>query len=61
MEPCDAAMALHEEQVIEVLGEVEVLESHVDMEDNLKEVQPPQDKAFYMVLGPTCTPTRTPA
>ena len=38
MRPHDAAMALHEEQVIKVLGEVEVLETHVDVEDNLKEV-----------------------
>ena len=34
----DAAAALHEEQVTEVLGEVEVLETHVVAEDNLKEV-----------------------
>ena len=59
-EPRDAAMALHEEQVIKVLGEVELLETHMDVEDNLKEVLPPQDQAFYMVLDPTCTPTRTP-
>ena len=52
MEPHDTAMALHEEQVIEVLGEVEVLETHVVVEDNLKEVVLPQDLAFYMVLDP---------
>ena len=51
MEPCDAAAALHKEQVIEVLGEVEVLETHVVV-DNLKEVSLPQDRAFYMVLDP---------
>ena len=51
-EPRDAATALHEEQVIEVLGEVEVLETHVVVEDNLKEVILPQDLAFYMVLDP---------
>ena len=45
-EPCNMAMALHEEQVIEVLGEVEVLETHVDVEDNLKEAMPPQYQAF---------------
>ena len=37
-------------------GEVEVLETHVDMEDNLKEVKPPHDQAFYMVLGPDLYP-----
>ena len=52
MEPHDVVMALHEEQVIEVLGEVEVLETHVEVEDNLKEVVPLQDLAFYMVLDP---------
>ena len=51
-EPHDGAMALHEEQVIEVLGEVKVLETHMDAEDNLKEVVPPQYQAFYMVLDP---------
>ena len=50
MELCNVATALHEEQVIEVLGEVEVLETHVVVEDNLKEVMLPQDLAFYMVL-----------
>ena len=34
----DTAMALHKEQVTEVLGEVEVLETHMVAEDNLKEV-----------------------
>ena len=38
MEPHDVAVVLHEEQVIEVLGEVEVLETHMVVEDNLKEV-----------------------
>ena len=61
MEPCDVAAALHKEQVIEVLGEVEVLETHMVAEDNLKEVVLLQDLAFYMVLDPTSTPTRTPA
>ena len=62
MEPCDTVMAQHEEQVIEVLGEVEVLETHMEVEDNLKEVVPPQDQAFYMVSGPPpVPPTRTPA
>ena len=51
-EPCDVAMALHEEQAIEVLGEVEVLQTHMVVEDNLKEVMLPQDLAFYMVLDP---------
>ena len=46
------AAALHEEQAIEVLGEVEVLETHVVVEENLKEVMLPQDLAFYMVLDP---------
>ena len=46
---CDAAVALHEEQVTEVLGEVEVQETHLVAEDNLKEVVLPQDLAFYMV------------
>ena len=46
----DVAMVLHEEQVTEVLGEVEVQETHVVAEDNLKEVVLPQDLAFYMVL-----------
>ena len=55
-EPCDMAVVLHEEQVIEVLGDLEVLETHMDMEDNLKEVEPPQDQAFYMVLGPHLYP-----
>ena len=49
---CDTATALHEEQVTEVLGEVEVLETHVVAEDNLKEVMLLQDLAFYMVLDP---------
>ena len=35
---CNAAAVLHEEQVTEVLGEVEVLETHMVGEDNLKEV-----------------------
>ena len=52
MEPRDAAVALHKEQAIEVLGEIEVLETHMEAEDNLKEVVPPQDLAFYMVLDP---------
>ena len=52
MEPRDVAVALHEEQVIKVLEEVEVVETHVDAEDNLKEVVSPQDQAFYMVLDP---------
>ena len=52
MEPHVVATVLHEEQVIEVLGEVEVLETHVVAEDNLKEVVLPQDLAFYMVLDP---------
>ena len=56
MEPCDVAVALHEEQAIEVLGEVEVLETHVVVEDNLKEVILPQDLAFYMVLDPVWYP-----
>ena len=51
-EPCDVAAVLHKEQVIEVLGEVEVLETHVVAEDNLKEVMLPQDLAFYIVLDP---------
>ena len=34
----DVAMALHEEQVTEGLGEIEVLETHMVVEDNLKEV-----------------------
>ena len=34
----NVAVALHEEQVTEVLGEVEVRETHVVAEDNLKEV-----------------------
>ena len=48
----DAAMVLHKEQAIEVLGEVEVLETHMEEEDNLKEVMPLQDQAFHMVLDP---------
>ena len=48
----DMATVLHEEQVMKVLGEVEVLETHVVEEDNLKEVMLPQDQAFYMVLDP---------
>ena len=39
----NASVALHEEQAIEVLGEVEVLETHMVAEDNLKEVMLPQD------------------
>ena len=61
MESHDAAVALHEEQAIEVLGEVEVLETHVEVEDNLKEVVHQQDQAFYMGLDPHQYPTRTPA
>ena len=45
-EPCDAAVALHKEQVIKVLGEVEVLETHMDAEDNLKEVKPHKTRHF---------------
>ena len=56
MEPCNAAMALHEEQATEVLGEVEVLETHVEVEDNLKEVMPLQDLAFYKVSDPHLYP-----
>ena len=52
MELRDVAAALHEEQAIEVPGEVEVLETHMVAEDNLKEVMLPQDLAFYMVLDP---------
>ena len=52
MELCNTAVALHEEQVIKVLGEIEVLETHMDAEDNLKEVVPLQDQAFYMMLDP---------
>ena len=37
----DAATVLHEEQVTEVLGEVEVQETHVVVEDNLQEVMLP--------------------
>ena len=51
-EPCDTAVVLHEEQAIKVLGEVEVLETHMEVKDNLKEVVPPQDQAFYMGLDP---------
>ena len=51
-EPHDVAIELHEEQVIEVLGEVEVLETHVEAEDNLSEVVLPLDQVFYMVLDP---------
>ena len=60
-EPHDVAVALHKEQVIEVLEEVEVLKTHVVAEDNLKEVMLLQDRAFYMVLDPHQYPTRTPA
>ena len=52
MVPRNVAMELHVEQVIKVLGEVEVLETHVEAEDNLKEVMPLLDQAFYMVLDP---------
>ena len=46
------AVVLHEEQAIKVLGEVEVLETHMEAEDNLNEAVPPQDQAFYMGLDP---------
>ena len=48
----DTAVAPHKEQVTEVLGEVEVQETHVVVEDNFKEVVLPRDLAFYMVLDP---------
>ena len=52
MAPHDVAMELHEEQVIEVLGEVEELETHGELEDNLNEVMLPLDQVLYMVLDP---------
>ena len=53
-------MVLHEEQAIKVLGEVEALETHMEVEDNLKEVMPPQDQAFYMELDPHQYPHQDP-
>ena len=50
--PHDVAMELHEEQVIEVLGEVEELETHREPEDNLNEVVLLLDQVLYMVLDP---------
>ena len=49
---CDAATALQEEQVTEVLGEVDMQKTHMVAEYNLKEVVLPQNLAFYMVLDP---------
>ena len=48
----DTAVELHEEQEIQVLGEVEELETHREPEDNLNEVMLPLDQALYMVLDP---------
>ena len=52
MVPHDVAVELHEEQVIEVLGEVEELETHRELEDNLNKVVLPLDQVLYMVSDP---------
>ena len=55
-ELCDAAVALHEEQGIEVLGEVEVLETHEEAEDNLKEVHAPTRPGILHGVRPPPVP-----
>ena len=52
MAPHDEAAELHKEQVIEVLGEIEELETHGEPEDNLHEVVLPLDQVLYKVLDP---------